>query len=85
MQFHFCESVYVFILILLSRITGNLLLTDDKIVKLADFGLAREEAETEMTSEAGTYRWMAPEVFYICEIIVLHPLLSNPMTYALYL
>ncbi|XP_031107966.1 serine/threonine-protein kinase STY13-like [Ipomoea triloba] len=42
---------------------SNLLLTDDKIVKLADFGLAREEAETEMTSEAGTYRWMAPEVF----------------------
>lgn len=43
---------------------GNLLLTEDKKkIKLADFGLAREEADDEMTTEAGTYRWMAPEVF----------------------
>lgn len=36
---------------------------DHKIVKLADFGLAREESLTEMmTAETGTYRWMAPEV-----------------------
>lgn len=42
---------------------GNLLLTEDKkMIKLADFGLAREEAADEMTAEAGTYRWMAPEV-----------------------
>lgn len=42
----------------------NLLLTaDQKTVKLADFGLAREESLTEMmTAETGTYRWMAPEV-----------------------
>ena len=42
----------------------NLLLTvDQKKVKLADFGLAREETLTEMmTAETGTYRWMAPEV-----------------------
>lgn len=42
----------------------NLLLTEDrKVVKLADFGLAREESLTEMmTAETGTYRWMAPEV-----------------------
>ncbi|CAL5370503.1 unnamed protein product [Camellia sinensis] len=42
----------------------NLLLTaDHKTVKLADFGLAREESLTEMmTAETGTYRWMAPEV-----------------------
>ncbi|KAL0395723.1 UNVERIFIED_CONTAM: Serine/threonine-protein kinase STY13 [Sesamum calycinum] len=41
----------------------NLLLTaDHKTVKLADFGLAREESLTEMmTAETGTYRWMAPE------------------------
>ncbi|CAN4083237.1 unnamed protein product [Withania somnifera] len=45
---------------------SNLLLTEDKtIVKLADFGLAREEADSEMTTEAGTYRWMAPEMFSI--------------------
>ncbi|KAB1224625.1 Serine/threonine-protein kinase HT1 [Morella rubra] len=41
----------------------NLLLTaNQKSVKLADFGLAREETVTEMmTAETGTYRWMAPE------------------------
>nr|GMC95286.1 serine/threonine-protein kinase HT1-like [Ipomoea batatas] len=43
----------------------NLLLTaDHKMVKLADFGLAREESLTEMmTAETGTYRWMAPELY----------------------
>ncbi|KAG4992853.1 hypothetical protein AAZX31_09G253800 [Glycine max] len=43
----------------------NLLLTaDQKSVKLADFGLAREETVTEMmTAETGTYRWMAPELY----------------------
>ncbi|XP_050224194.1 serine/threonine-protein kinase STY13-like [Mercurialis annua] len=43
----------------------NLLLTaDHKTVKLADFGLAREESVTEMmTAETGTYRWMAPELY----------------------
>lgn len=45
-------------------IAENLILTEDhKTVKLADFGLAREESLTEMmTAETGTYRWMAPEV-----------------------
>uniref|UniRef100_A0A2N9E3H0 Protein kinase domain-containing protein n=1 Tax=Fagus sylvatica TaxID=28930 RepID=A0A2N9E3H0_FAGSY len=43
---------------------SNLLLTEDKKrIKLADFGLAREEISGEMTTEAGTYRWMAPELF----------------------
>ncbi|KAL6278293.1 hypothetical protein ACE6H2_021894 [Prunus campanulata] len=43
----------------------NLLLTENqKHVKLADFGLAREESVTEMmTAETGTYRWMAPELY----------------------
>lgn len=43
----------------------NLLLTNDqKMVKLVDFGLAREETLTEMmTAETGTYRWMAPELY----------------------
>ncbi|RVW40906.1 Serine/threonine-protein kinase STY46 [Vitis vinifera] len=45
----------------------NLLLTaNQKSVKLADFGLAREESVTEMmTAETGTYRWMAPEVCFL--------------------
>ncbi|KAI9164716.1 hypothetical protein LWI28_000746 [Acer negundo] len=43
---------------------SNILLTEDtKEIKLADFGLAREEIMDEMTCEAGTYRWMAPELF----------------------
>lgn len=50
--------------LLLPFTSENLLLTaDHKTVKLADFGLAREESLTEMmTAETGTYRWMAPEV-----------------------
>lgn len=53
----------------------NLLLTaNHKSVKLADFGLAREESVTEMmTAETGTYRWMAPEV---CAFL-LHILISG--------
>ncbi|OIV94778.1 hypothetical protein TanjilG_12991 [Lupinus angustifolius] len=43
---------------------SNLLLTKDKKhVKVADFGIAREEMCDGMTSEAGTYRYMAPELF----------------------
>ncbi|KAE9606721.1 putative dual-specificity kinase TKL-Pl-4 family [Lupinus albus] len=43
---------------------GNLLLTKEKKhVKVADFGIAREEVCDGMTSEAGTYRYMAPELF----------------------
>ncbi|XP_010431228.1 PREDICTED: serine/threonine-protein kinase STY17-like [Camelina sativa] len=42
---------------------ANLLLTGDhKHVKLADFGIAREENRDGMTGEAGTCKWMAPEV-----------------------
>ncbi|XVF15716.1 hypothetical protein REPUB_Repub09cG0179700 [Reevesia pubescens] len=43
---------------------SNILLTEDKMhIKLADFGLAREEVMDGMTCEAGTYRWMAPELY----------------------
>jgi serine/threonine protein kinase len=56
------HNEYEFFFIVLH--TDNLLLTEDhRTVKLADFGLAREESLTEMmTAETGTYRWMAPEV-----------------------
>ncbi|CAH8318842.1 unnamed protein product [Eruca vesicaria subsp. sativa] len=42
----------------------NVLVTRDMAhVKLADFGLVREETTgADMTIEAGTYRWMAPEL-----------------------
>ncbi|KAK7252896.1 hypothetical protein RIF29_37157 [Crotalaria pallida] len=43
---------------------SNLILTKDKKhVKLADFGIAREETDDDMTSETGTYRYMAPELY----------------------
>ncbi|GAY32231.1 hypothetical protein CUMW_001270 [Citrus unshiu] len=69
----------------------NLLLTpDQKSLKLADFGLAREETVTEMmTAETGTYRWMAPEeklslAFIYCiretkDLPVLYTNFSRPM------
>ena len=43
----------------------NLLLTaNQKRVKLVDFGMAREETLTKMmTTETGTYRWMAPKLY----------------------
>lgn len=43
--------------------SDNLLIFADKSIKIADFGVARIEVQTEgMTPETGTYRWMAPEM-----------------------
>lgn len=37
-----------------------------KVVKVADFGVARFQSQGGvMTAETGTYRWMAPEVCFI--------------------
>ncbi|GAA0150768.1 non-receptor serine/threonine protein kinase [Lithospermum erythrorhizon] len=42
---------------------ANLLMDENEVVKVADFGVARVRAQTGvMTAETGTYRWMAPEV-----------------------
>ncbi|KAF5449036.1 hypothetical protein F2P56_029524 [Juglans regia] len=42
---------------------ANLLMDDNEVVKVADFGVARVKPQTGvMTAETGTYRWMAPEV-----------------------
>ncbi|XP_047327193.1 serine/threonine-protein kinase STY46-like [Impatiens glandulifera] len=43
--------------------SGNLLLDENEVVKVSDFGVARVQTESGvMTAETGTYRWMAPEV-----------------------
>uniref|UniRef100_A0A0E0APU4 Protein kinase domain-containing protein n=1 Tax=Oryza glumipatula TaxID=40148 RepID=A0A0E0APU4_9ORYZ len=45
--------------------TANLLMGYHQVVKIADFGVARQgNQEGQMTAETGTYRWMAPEVPY---------------------
>ncbi|XP_076926754.1 serine/threonine-protein kinase STY46-like [Bidens hawaiensis] len=42
---------------------ANLLMDENDVIKVADFGVARVKAQTGvMTAETGTYRWMAPEV-----------------------
>uniref|UniRef100_A0A7N0T0N7 non-specific serine/threonine protein kinase n=1 Tax=Kalanchoe fedtschenkoi TaxID=63787 RepID=A0A7N0T0N7_KALFE len=41
----------------------NLLMDENEVVKVADFGVARVKTQSGvMTAETGTYRWMAPEV-----------------------
>ncbi|KAK2405517.1 ACT protein tyrosine kinase family protein [Trifolium repens] len=43
--------------------TANLLMDENGVVKVADFGVARVKTQSGvMTAETGTYRWMAPEV-----------------------
>ncbi|KAK4741490.1 hypothetical protein SAY87_025078 [Trapa incisa] len=44
--------------------SANLLMDENEVVKVADFGVARVMAAESgvMTAETGTYRWMAPEV-----------------------
>ncbi|XP_076929375.1 serine/threonine-protein kinase STY13-like [Bidens hawaiensis] len=43
--------------------SDNLLISADRSIKIADFGVARIEVQNEgMTPEMGTYRWMAPEM-----------------------
>ncbi|XXG71783.1 hypothetical protein AAC387_Pa07g1029 [Persea americana] len=42
---------------------ANLLMDENEVVKVADFGVARVQIQSGvMTAETGTYRWMAPEV-----------------------
>ncbi|KAH9626362.1 hypothetical protein KSS87_010056 [Heliosperma pusillum] len=43
--------------------SANLLMGEDGVIKVADFGIARVQMQPGvMTAETGTYRWMAPEV-----------------------
>ncbi|TYI41189.1 hypothetical protein ES332_A01G002500v1 [Gossypium tomentosum] len=44
---------------------ANLLMDENEVVKVADFGVARVKVQSGvMTAETGTYRWMAPELPY---------------------
>ncbi|KAF5931870.1 hypothetical protein HYC85_028041 [Camellia sinensis] len=55
--------------------TTNLLMDNDKVVKVADFGIARFQNQGGvMTAETGTYRWMDPEVelSFVCLCLLLH-------------
>nr|PNR62499.1 hypothetical protein PHYPA_000923 [Physcomitrium patens] len=72
---------------------ANLLMDENEVVKVADFGVARVQAQSGiMTAETGTYRWMAPEVIehkpYDCKAdvfsfgIVLWELLTGQVPYA---
>ena len=42
--------------------SGNILLSFGLVAKVCDFGTARTMAKTAMTTQKGTYRWMAPEI-----------------------
>ncbi|KAK8678343.1 hypothetical protein V6N13_143847 [Hibiscus sabdariffa] len=53
---------------------ANLLMDENGVVKVADFGVARVQAQPGvMTAETGTYRWMAPEVV---DLMFLFPVLN---------
>ncbi|KAK7838645.1 mechanosensitive ion channel protein 4 [Quercus suber] len=44
---------------------ANLLMDENEVVKVADFGVARVKTQSGvMTAETGTYRWIAPELPY---------------------
>ncbi|KAL0677232.1 hypothetical protein Bca4012_005213 [Brassica carinata] len=73
--------------------TANLLMDENGLVKVADFGVARVQIESGvMTAETGTYRWMAPEVIehkpyshkadVFSYAIVLWELLTGDIPYA---
>ena len=61
--FHQSISIYIYIfftVLILQSVDKE----DDlqfKTLKITDFGLARESANTTKMSAAGTYAWMAPE------------------------
>uniref|UniRef100_A0A4X2LXD6 mitogen-activated protein kinase kinase kinase n=1 Tax=Vombatus ursinus TaxID=29139 RepID=A0A4X2LXD6_VOMUR len=56
---YYLTGLFVFILILQKVENGDL---SNKVLKITDFGLAREWHRTTKMSAAGTYAWMAPEV-----------------------
>ena len=55
------SNVFLVLLVLLSRVVDDSNMTNH-LLKITDFGLARESNHTTKMSTAGTYPWMAPEV-----------------------
>nr|XP_043616178.1 serine/threonine-protein kinase STY46-like [Erigeron canadensis] len=73
--------------------SANLLIDENGIIKVSDFGVARVQSKSGvMTAETGTYRWMAPEVIehrpydHKADVfsfgIVLWELLTSKLPYA---
>ena len=59
------QSSFIYALCFSVLILENIEKEEDllfKTLKITDFGLARESANTARMSAAGTYAWMAPEV-----------------------
>ncbi|KAH9624282.1 hypothetical protein KSS87_004140 [Heliosperma pusillum] len=51
---------------------ANLLMDENEVVKVADFGVARVKSQSGvMTAETGTYRWMAPEIKFFSVVLLL--------------
>lgn len=62
-----------FFTVLVEAKVSSLFYLIPQVVKVADFGVARVKAQTGvMTAETGTYRWMAPEVFFLYNIMSLY-------------
>ena len=65
--FQFCSLSYLHSKKIVHRDvkTENMLLSAQRTLKIADFGVARVEAQNpqDMTGETGTLGYMAPEVF----------------------
>jgi len=59
----------------------NFIALGGQVVKVADFGVARVQAQSGiMTAETGTYRWMAPEW---CRLLSTNPMTARQMFSAL--
>lgn len=57
--YHFIISYFIFSVLLLKKVEDG---DFENVLKITDFGLAREIVTTTRMSAAGTYAWMAPEV-----------------------
>ena len=72
---HFCSLSYLHSKKIVHRDvkTENMLLDATRTLKIADFGVARVEAQNprDMTGETGTLGYMAPEVSTVLPFLLL--------------